>query len=79
MNKTLFTKNAIKTLTQSIAPRFKSLPAGFTRIEYIGNRTNDRSKTAMIELINNPQAEFEKNEEAVEKDAYGIKSFWEWE
>lgn len=54
MNKTLFSKNAIKSLRQTIAPRFKSLPAGFTRIEYIGNRTNDRSKTAMIELINNP-------------------------
>lgn len=33
----------------------------------------------MIELLKNPQAEFEKNEEAVEKDANGIKSFWEWE
>lgn len=33
----------------------------------------------MIELIGNPQSEFEKNEEAVEKEINGIKSFWEWE
>lgn len=33
----------------------------------------------MIELIDNPQSQFEKNEEAVEKDANGLKSFWEWE
>lgn len=79
MNKTLFTNSAIRSLQQNIAPRFKSLPAGFTRIEYIGNRSNDRSKTAMIELIDNPQSQFEKNEEAVEKDSNGLKSFWEWE
>ena len=33
----------------------------------------------MIELIDNPQSQFEKNEEAVEKDSNGLKSFWEWE
>lgn len=54
MNKTLFTNSAIRSLQQNIAPRFKSLAAGFTRIEYIGNRSNDRSRTAMIELIDNP-------------------------
>jgi hypothetical protein len=33
----------------------------------------------MIELIGNDQSEFEKNEDAVEKDESGIKTFWEWE
>jgi hypothetical protein len=33
----------------------------------------------MIELIGNDQSEFEKNEDAVEKDENGIKTFWEWE
>jgi len=55
------------------------LPAGFTRIEYLGNRKVDKARTAMIELIGNPQSEFEKNEELVEKDTNSLKSFWEWE
>lgn len=33
----------------------------------------------MIELIGNDQSEFEKNEDAVEKDESGNKTFWEWE
>ena len=39
----------------------------------------DKSHTAIIELLGNDQAEFEKNEDAVEKDEAGMKSFAEWE
>jgi hypothetical protein len=77
--KTLKNKTAIKRLSEVIAPRFGSLAAGFSRIEFIGRRTNDKSKTAMIELIGNPQYEFEKNEQEVEKETHGLKTFWEWE
>lgn len=54
INKTLFTNSAIRSLQECIAPRFKTLPAGFTRIEYLGNRKVDKARTAMIELIGNP-------------------------
>ena len=49
----LFKNSCIKKLTQEIAPRFKDLPAGFTRIEYMGKRSYDKGNRAMIELIGN--------------------------
>lgn len=52
--KTLKNRTAIKRLSEIIAPRFGSLQAGYSRIEFIGRRTNDKSQTAMIELIGNP-------------------------
>lgn len=55
------------------------MPAGFTRVEFTGKRRMDKSHTAIIELLGNDQAEFEKNEDAVEKDEAGMKSFAEWE
>ena len=70
---------AINNLVNVIAPRFASLPGGFTRIQHIANRRNDKAKAAVIELIGNPQSEFEKNEEAVEKAAKEVKTFWQWE
>ena len=63
----------------TIAPRFSSLPAGFTRIQRLPRRRNDKAEASVIEILGNKQSEFEKNEEAVEKEEYGIKSFWEWE
>ena len=63
INSTLTTKSAYKKLTTEIAPRFKDLPAGFTRIEYLGRRKNDKAQVAMIEFIGNPIEEYEKNEE----------------
>lgn len=72
-------KDAINRLYNVIAPRFASLPAGFTRIEFTGKRSQDKSETAIIELIGNDQSEFEKNEDAVEKEESGVKTFWEWE
>jgi len=79
LKKTLFTSQAIKKLKEEIAPRFKNLPAGFTRISYIGRRNNDKAQAAYIELLGNPIEEYEKNEEALEKEEFGLQSYWEWE
>ena len=65
MNKTLFSSAAIEKLKTTIAPRFKDLPAGFTRVEFIGPRKIDKGKSAMIEFLKNPYAEFERNEDLV--------------
>ena len=52
----LFTNASMKKLTTDIAPRFEEmgLKGGFTKIENIGPRKNDRAKMAMIEIIGNP-------------------------
>jgi hypothetical protein len=33
----------------------------------------------MIEILGNPYSEFERNEELVECEQNGMKTFWEWE
>ena len=60
INGTLTTQSAYKKLTTEIAPRFKDRPAGFTRIEYLGRRRNDKAKVAMIEIIGNPVEEYDE-------------------
>lgn len=79
MKSYLFTNEAIKKLRSDVAPRFKDLPAGFTRITKLGPRKNDKGDSAMIEILGNPYTEFEKNEEQVEVESREIKSFWQWE
>ena len=64
--KTLFKTSAIRKLRDEIVPRFKDLPAGFTRVKYLGRRSNDKAKVGMIELIGNPIEIEEKEEEQAE-------------
>ena len=45
----------------------------------MGPREVDKGKSAMIEILKNPFSEFEKNEELVECEQNGMKTFWEWE
>lgn len=79
MQRDLKTVAARKNLLENIAPRFSALPGGYTKITPLGRRGIDKAKIAMIELIGNAQTEFEKNEVQVEREANGVKSFWEWE
>ena len=79
LNRDLKTKQARVNLLTKVAPRFTELPAGFTRIEKLGRRGIDKAQVATIELIGNAQSEFERNEEEVERESNGIKTFWEWE
>lgn len=45
----------------------------------LGKRSYDKGDAAMIEILGNQFSEFEKNEELVEIETRGIKTFWEWE
>jgi large subunit ribosomal protein L17 len=65
LKKTLFTHEAVKKLEEEIAPRFKDLPAGFTRVKRIETRKGDAAPMAIIEILGNPMIEFEKNEFAI--------------
>jgi hypothetical protein len=58
---------------------FRDLAAGFTRVKYIGRRTNDKAKFAYIEFVKNPIEQYERNDKKQEIEKHGIQSFWTWE
>ena len=51
--KNLRTSNAIKKIKEEIAPRFRKLPAGYTRVLSIGSRKVDKAHLGMIEIMGN--------------------------
>jgi hypothetical protein len=53
--------------------------AGFTKLQYLGHRKNDRSEMGYIELVNNPIAIQEKADNEAEKKSKEFPTFWEWE
>lgn len=69
----------MKRLNLEIAPRFKDLPGGFTRVTYLGRRNNDKAEMGMIEFVDNPIREYEQNEEALEIEDFGLTDYWQWE
>ena len=73
------TQKAMHNLKNKIAPRFKDLPAGFTRVEYCGTRANDRAKVGMIEILGNKHQEEMKNRLNEEKEDADLETFWQWE
>ena len=53
LKKNLTTNAAIKKIKEEIAPRFRKLPAGFTRVENMGVRHVDKAHVGMIEIMGN--------------------------
>jgi len=53
LKQNLRTNSAIAKIKEEIAPRFRKLPAGFTRVQYMGTRANDRARVGMIEIMGN--------------------------
>ena len=53
LKQNLRTNEAIKKIKEEIAPRFRKLPAGFTRVESRGTRHVDKAQVGMIEIMGN--------------------------
>ena len=81
IKQTLFTSQSMKKLSRELGPRYaeEGPAAGFTRVEKLGPRPNDRAMMARIELVNNPYQVWEERQEAQRADDLGKPSFWEWE
>mmetsp|Transcript_46803 Transcript_46803/g.61937 ORF Transcript_46803/g.61937 Transcript_46803/m.61937 type:complete len:191 (+) Transcript_46803:92-664(+) len=79
LKQNLTTLEAIKKVKDEIAPRFRKLPAGFTRVECAGVRLNDKGRAGMIEIMGNELQEVQRNRAEVEKEAYNLETFWQWE
>ena len=77
--KNLRTSAAIKKIKTEIAPRFRKLPAGFTRVEYTGKRVNDKAPVGRIEIMGNEYQEMRRNKTEQEKDSFDLQTFWQWE
>jgi large subunit ribosomal protein L17 len=76
LKQNLRTSEAIAKIKTEIAPRFRKLPAGFTRVESMGKRSNDRAEVGMIEIMGNEYQEMHRNRVDADKDQYGIETFW---
>lgn len=67
-------------MKEEIAPRFRKLPAGFTRVEARGNRQGtDKASMGMIEIMGNKYSEVQRNRLEIDKASYNIETFWQWE
>jgi len=53
LKQNLTTQTAIKKIKEEIAPRFRKLPAGYTRVQNMGARQNDKAVVGMIEIMGN--------------------------
>ena len=77
--KNLRTSNAIKKVKEEIAPRFRKLPAGYTRVISIGPRKVDKAHLGMIEIMGNHYQEAEKDEIEKDLEKHNVDNFWQWE
>jgi large subunit ribosomal protein L17 len=51
VHKTVRDQAALAKLFESIAPRFKERPGGYTRIIHVNNRVGDNAPMAILELV----------------------------
>ena len=79
LRKNLRSSEAIRKLKEVIAPRFRKLPAGFTRVEDIGRRQGDLARCGMIEIMGNEFQEVSQNRIEVLKNDFDLETYWQWE
>ena len=70
VHKTVRDQAALAKLFETIGPRFKARPGGYTRVIHVGNRIGDNAPMAILELVEKSEkAEPEKTEKKAEKKA----------
>ena len=69
----------IQRLVKEIAPRFRNLEAGFTRVEHLGRRKTDSAEMGLIELVKNDFRRDEQNEIEVTLEMHDMMTYWDWE
>src|SRR6266481_3434021 len=57
VHKTVRDQAALAKLFQSIGPRFKERPGGYTRIVHVENRVGDNAPMAILELVEKSKPE----------------------
>ena len=57
VHRTVRDQAALAKLFDSIAPRFKTRPGGYTRIIHVQNRVGDNAPMAILELVEKSKAE----------------------
>ena len=57
VHRTVRDQSALAKLFDSIAPRFKTRPGGYTRIVHVQNRVGDNAPMAILELVEKSKAE----------------------
>src|SRR6266403_2544883 len=68
VHKTVRDQAALAKLFESIAPRFKERPGGYTRIIHVQNRVGDNAPMSILELVEKSEkAEPEKKADKPEK------------
>lgn len=79
VNSILYTSSSQKKLFKEIAPRFEEHNAGFTKIQKMGPRANDRAEMAIIELVDNPYLNYERQVDQMASEELGRDTYWQWE
>ena len=68
VHKTVRDQAALARLFETIGPRFKERPGGYTRIIHVENRVGDNAPMSILELVEKSEkAEPEKKTEKAEK------------
>ena len=67
VHKTVRDQAALAKLFETIGPRFKARPGGYTRIIRVGNRAGDNAEMSVIELVERTAAAAEGDEAGAKK------------
>ena len=76
VHRTVRDQAALAKLFETIAPRFKTRPGGYTRIVHIANRPGDNAPMAILELVEKsaPEEKKAEPEKKTEKKAKATES-----
>jgi large subunit ribosomal protein L17 len=74
VHKTVRDQAALAKLFQSIGPRFKERPGGYTRLVHVENRVGDNAPMSILELVEKSEKAEPEQKPATEKKAAAKES-----